>query len=214
MCVDTPPSAGNDNSTLRTPPSWAPPRFCADRIVQTPFHYANFEKCWPDVIGEAILEWFEDAAPWHLTCTDFYEQSEFSCWDSLSPVATFLRSDDVLHAVRATMTHLFAKTFEESVNVVCHRLLPPQKIGIHNDALVGEETHRMLIQFNRGLKDADGGVLMLFNSDDPSDIHRLLRPVHLSGFAFEISTTSNHAVSQIHGGERYSLIYSFRATAE
>jgi hypothetical protein len=64
------------------------------------------------------------------------------------------------------------------------------------------------------LTDADGGILMLFNSDDPSDIHRLLRPIHRSGFAFEISSTSNHAVSQVYGGARFSLIYSLRATAE
>ena len=52
---------------------------------------------------------------------------------------------------------------------------------------------------------------MLFNSADPTDIHKLFRPVNLSGLLFEISAASHHAVSQVHGGARYSLIYSLRA---
>jgi hypothetical protein len=214
MCVATSSSFGGDRAIVGPQFAWTPPHFRSEKTAQSPFRYANFEECWSCDIGDRILDWFEDAAPWHVTQTDFYEQSEFSCWDSNSPVATFLTSHAVLLAVRTTMIRVFSKAFEKNVSVVCHRLRPPQKIGIHNDFLVGEETHRMVIQLNRGLTDSDGGILMLFNSDDPSDIHRLLRPTHLSGFAFEISSTSNHAVSQVHGGERYSLIYSFRATAE
>lgn len=214
MCVATPSSRERGEVAVSPQLTGAAPRFHSGRTAQSPFRYADFEECFSDDVGDAILDWLEEAAPWHVTRTDFYEQSEFSCWDSHSPVATFLTSDVVLAPVRTAMTSVFRKSFEENVSVVCHRLLPPQKIGIHNDFLVGEETHRMVIQLNRGLTDDDGGILMLFNSEDPSDIHRLLRPTHRSGFAFEISSTSHHAVSQVHGGERYSLIYSFRAAVE
>jgi hypothetical protein len=95
--------------------------------------------------------------------------------------------------------------------VVAHKLLPGQRIAIHNDYLVVEETHRLTIQLNRGLSDADGGFFMLFNSGDPADIHRVLRPVRNTAIAFMISPESYHAVSRLHGGVRYTLVYSFYA---
>jgi hypothetical protein len=55
---------------------------------------------------------------------------------------------------------------------------------------------------------------MLFSSGDPADVHRVLRPQHLSAFAFEISPDSFHAVSQMHGGARYTVIYSLRARCD
>ena len=79
------------------------------------------------------------------------------------------------------------------------------------DYLVGEETHRLIVQLNRGLRDEDGGFFMLFNSFEPQDVYRILRPVGGSGIGFEIGLNSNHAVSQIHRGERYTLVYSFYA---
>ena len=181
------------------------------KATDAPFRCATFARCLSAEIGEQILSWLETDAPWSLTQTDFYEQHEFSCWDSPAPIATWLTSDTVLTGVRNTMTAIFDTDYDNDVNVVFHRLIPPQRIGIHND-LAGEETHRLIIQLNRGMADGDGGVLMLFNSDNPADIHKLLRPVNLSGFAFEISAASHHAVSQVHGGARYTLIYSLRAT--
>ena len=85
------------------------------------------------------------------------------------------------------MEEVFARNFEEPISVVAHKLLEGQRIGVHNDHLVGKESHRLVVQLNRGLSDDDGGILMLFNSDDPADISRVMRPVHVSGFAFEIS---------------------------
>lgn len=191
-------------------PDLVPPKFNPLAIASSPFRYAIVETCLSSQTCDRILHWFENGAPWRLSRTDFYEQFEFSCWDSDSPVALFLMSNVVLERVRSMMTNVFDRTFDEDVSVVCHQLVAPQKIGIHNDFLEAQETHRLVIQLNRGLSDADGGVLMLFNSENPEDVHRLLRPVHLSAFAFEISPASNHAVSQVYGGERYTLIYSLR----
>ena len=91
--------------------------------------------------------------------------------------------------------------------------MPGQRIAIHNDYLIGEETHRLIVQVNRGLKDEDGGFFMLFNSFDASDVHRVLRPIHGSAIGFEISPASHHAVSRLYGEERYTLVYSFYAVS-
>ena len=199
---------------LPTVAPWPLPMLRERSVEASPFRYATILRCLSPELEEGLLAWFETDAPWRLTQTDFYEQHEFSCWDSPSPLAAFLTSRGVLDLVNAEMTEIFDRRFEDDVDVVCHRLLPTQKIGIHNDYLIGQETHRLTIQVNRGLTDTDGGVLMLFNSNDPTDIHKLLHPLSLSGFAFEISADSHHAVSQVHGGERFSVIYSFRALAD
>ena len=56
-----------------------------------------------------------------------------------------------------------------------------------------------------------GGFLMLFNSWDPADVHRVLMPLAGSVVGFEISEKSNHAVSMVLDGERFAVVYSFYA---
>ncbi len=116
-----------------------------------------------------------------------------------------------MDAARRFIEEEFGCRLTDRVDLVAHTLLPGQRIAIHNDYLVGEETHRLTVQLNRGLSDEDGGFFMLFNSLDAADLHRVLRPVSNTAIAFEISTKSHHAVSRLHGGERYTLVYSFHA---
>jgi hypothetical protein len=196
------------------PPAWPLPMLKQRSLEERPFRYATLLRCLSPELGHAMLTWFESDAPWRLTRTEFYEQYEFSCWDSSARLASFLTSYEVLELVRTEMGEIFDRRFEDAVDVVCHRLIPTQKIGIHNDYLFGQETHRLTIQVNRGLADTDGGVLMLFDSEDAADIHKLFHPLNLSGFAFEISVDSHHAVSQMHGGARFSVIYSLRAATD
>ncbi len=190
--------------------AWPQPDLSSRAVNTAPFRYATLTGCFTLQVGEKVLEWFERDAPWIAKQTDFYEQYEFSCWDSTSAAASYLTSGSALDAVHTAMTEMFGHEFEPDVSVVCHKLVRGHRIGIHNDYLVGEESHRLTIQLNRGLTDDDGGFLMLFNSGDPADVHRVLRPLHLSALAFEISTDSFHAVSEMHGGERYTVIYSLR----
>jgi hypothetical protein len=180
-------------------------------VFDSPFAHATFGTCLPDETGDAVLSWLETHAAWRLKKTDFYEQFEFDCRDSPSVVASFLTSPSILELVRAELESVFERTFQPEISVVCHKLVAGHRIGIHNDYLEGEETHRLVIQLNRGLSQNDGGFLMLFGSDDAADVRKVLRPLHLGGFAFEISKNSFHAVSAIHSGARYSLIYSLRA---
>lgn len=182
-------------------------------VVAEPFRYALASDCLRPNAGEALLRWLEGDAPWELTVADFYEQFEFSLWDSDAPVAAMFTDAALLDELRAEMSRLFGKRFSKRVTVVAHRLDPGQRIAIHNDYLCGEETHRLVVQANRGLADSDGGLLMLFNSADARDVHRVLRSTHLSGLAFEISARSFHAVSRMHANLRYTLVFSFFAEA-
>jgi len=175
-----------------------------------PFRYFIIRSCLSIGIQEELLKWFESEAPWRLVETDFYDQYEFSLLDAVLPknIKQLVSSDNLLE-LRSAVAKIFNTSFEDKITLVAHKLIPGQRIAIHNDYLGGGETHRLTVQLNRGLKDENGGLFVLFNSFNPSDIHRVLRPLSGSGIGFEIGSNSNHAVSRMQHGERYTLVYSF-----
>ncbi|PQM26739.1 hypothetical protein CVO77_17200 [Sphingopyxis lindanitolerans] len=180
--------------------------------ARTPFPYFVADHCIEPALESALLDWFEGDAPWQLVEHDFYEQYEFSLFDACPPeIAEHLVSSDAIGWLTAAIGNHFGVKISRQVELVAHKLVPGQRIAIHNDFLDGGETHRLTVQLNRGLDDADGGFFMLFNSFDAADIHRILRPVSGTGIGFEIGPESHHAVSRMHGGERYTLVYSFHA---
>ncbi len=181
-------------------------------LETSPFPHALLARVLGEAEEAALLDWLEGDAPWRLAETDFYEQWEFSLMDErLPPAAAALVAPSPLAGLRRSLEDLFGTSLAPRATAVAHRLLPGQRIGIHNDHLPGEETHRLTVQLNRGLSDGDGGLFMLFGSFDPTDVHSVLRPVSGSAVAFEISERSHHAVSRVHGGERYTLVFSFFA---
>ena len=181
-------------------------------FVDSPFRYFLARRCLDRDTERALLDWFETHAPWTLVETDFYEQYEFSMLHTcLPPSLAPLTDKSNLSQLRGAIATLFDLAFSDRMSVLAHKLIPGQRIAVHNDYLDGHETHRLTIQLNRGLHDRDGGQFVLFNSSDPQDIHRIIRPVAGSCLGFEIGERSNHAVSRLHHGERYTLVYSFYA---
>jgi Rps23 Pro-64 3,4-dihydroxylase Tpa1-like proline 4-hydroxylase len=179
-------------------------------VFSTPFEYFVSPEALASDLSLAVLHWFETDAPWKLVETDFYEQYEFSLWDVEVPSELHvLRQRDCLNELKAKMEDLFKVELGNDIDVAAHKLIPGQRIRIHNDFIAGELTYRLLIQLNRSCKDEDGGLLLLFNSSDPADIHKIFRPIHNDAIGFVVSPMSNHAVSLIHSGERFTLVYSF-----
>ena len=164
----------------------------------------------PSDAGHDWLDWLETDAPWTLTTTDFYEQYELSLLHvSLPPVVQYLASAETLTALRNRMARHFHKPLSGRVDVTAHKLVPRQTIRIHNDFIAGGESHRLLLQLNRGWKAEHGGYLMLFDGPEPETVSKVLEPRHGSVQAFAISPRSYHAVSTVHGGERFTVVYSF-----
>lgn len=160
-----------------------------------------------------ILDWFK-VAPWHLTITDFYSQYEFLLDENNVPESlNYLISVETKAKLRALVEDFFQCRLQDKVEVVAHRLSNHQMIEIHNDYIKEAdfeiETHRLLIQLNHGWIEDNGGFLMIFGSDNSQDIVDTILPEHRSMFAFEISPQSYHAVSPIHSGLRYTLIFNF-----
>ena len=179
-------------------------------IFSAPFQYIVCPEVLDPDTSHAVLAWFESDAPWKLVEADFYEQCEFSLWNVQLPTRlAFLREHMFLSAIKQRMTELFGVHLSHCVDITAHRLVPGQHIRIHNDFIPGAETHRLLMQFNRRWQDDHGGLLLVFNSADPADIHKIFRPVHNSAVGFAITTTSYHAVSTVYTSERFTLVYSF-----
>lgn len=180
-----------------------------------PFPYFVAKKGLTNEAGTLLLDWFEGEAPWNLVEAEFYEQYEFDLRglnlpEAVKPICEWQN----LLLVKNFVESIFKVHLTDRVDLTAHKLLLGQKIRVHNDFIPGAETHRVLIQLNRGWSDENGGLLMLFNSANASDIHRAFRPLHNSCVAFEISPRSLHAVSTIHASERYTLVYSFYASQQ
>jgi Rps23 Pro-64 3,4-dihydroxylase Tpa1-like proline 4-hydroxylase len=185
-------------------------RFTALELFAEPFPYFTAAEALGERLSVALLEWLETEAPWKLVEADFYEQFEFSLADvSLPSHLAFLTGHPFLNDLRERVAQIFSARLRERIDCTVHKLVPGQRIRIHNDFIPGNETHRVLVQLNRGWDDEQGGFLMFFNSDDPTDVHRVFSPDHDSVVGFAISETSNHAVSTTHAGERFTLVFSF-----
>lgn len=183
--------------------------------ITEPYSFAKSKDFLDAKQAQDILVWFENA-PWHLTVTDFYSQYEFLLDESNVPEnLNFLISHQTKSKLKELMEQLFDCKFNDTVDVVAHRLCKNQVIKIHNDYIEEAdfeiETHRLLIQLNHGWLESNGGYLMIFASDNANDIVEAILPEHNSMFAFEISPNSHHAVSEIHSGLRYTLIFNFYA---
>lgn len=177
---------------------------------EEPFHYGLYRSVFAAYENAALLEWLEDSDAWQLAQTDFYEQYEFCVDDVLLPSAIgFLQLPSFRAEICNAIGSIFKVELSSDVNLLAHKLVSGQHIGIHNDVIEGGESHRLTVQLNRGLADEDGGFFMLFNSPDPSDIHKILKPLNNSALAFAISERSNHAVSVQHSGVRFTLVFCF-----
>jgi Rps23 Pro-64 3,4-dihydroxylase Tpa1-like proline 4-hydroxylase len=184
-------------------------RLTSLEVFTEPFPYFTATEGFGTELSLGILDWLEAEAPWTLTEADFYEQYEFSLLDvSIPPHLEFLTERLFLDDLRSKVERVFGARLGEEIDCTLHKLVPGQRIRIHNDFIPGAATHRVLVQLNRGWHDDNGGFLMFFNSGDPADVHKVFSPTHDSVVGFAISEDSHHAVSTIHGGERYTLVFS------
>ncbi len=177
-----------------------------------PFPCFTAEAVVSEDLEQALLSWFESEAPWQLALRDFYEQYEFDFRDVNLPMNLRpLLSDSTVGQLRQSVGALLGASLKPQVDISAHKMNKTQRIRIHNDARPDGETHRFIIQLNREWDEANGGLLMLFRGSDVETLDEVILPTSRSGFGFEISEGSYHAVSQVHKGDRYTMVFSFYA---
>ena len=180
-------------------------------VDKNPFpHFSIGAVLSPNTIAK-LFDWFQHTHLWQLVETDFYEQYEFSLLHvELPEHLKFLVSDSVLRYIQHKYVQGFDVTGLELVDVVAHKLVNEQHIGIHNDFIGGEETHRMVLHINPLWKEENGGLLLLFNSPKVETLSKIIKPLDNTVFGFEISRQSHHAVSRIYDYTRYTIVYTFK----
>lgn len=178
----------------------------------TPFPHFTISQVLSDESEQALLTWLESEAPWRLAVMDFYEQYEFDFKDVTLPdkLKPFF-FEATLNELRNRVGALLGASLKQTIDITAHKLNRTQRIRIHNDSRPDGETHRFLIQLNRGWNEANGGLLMLFRGPDVDTLDEIIPPTSRSAFGFEISNYSYHAVSQVHQGDRYTIVFSFYA---
>ena len=182
------------------------------RLETEPYPFSVVSGALCGAAEQTTLSWFEQAAPWNLTEESFYTQHEFDMRRvELPPNVARLAADSTLAALRELVAALFRRRLRPAVDMTAHRLTTGQRIRIHDDHLENGETHRLVVQLNRGWTAGDGGYFLLFGGPSPEDLRVVLAPMSRQALLFEISHRSYHAVSRVARGERYSIVYSFYA---
>lgn len=182
-------------------------------IQELPFKHCAINEILNDGLEHAIHDWFEQTEDWGLTQMDFYTQFEFSLFDvKLPEELKCLISEATSAQIKSQFFKIFGFPNYDIVGITAHKLIGGHKIGVHNDFIGDEETHRLLIQINPDWQDENGGFLMLFNSQDSQNLNKMVRPLLNTGFAFEITDKSYHAVSTVYNYSRYTIVYTLRAT--
>ncbi|MCD9855776.1 2OG-Fe(II) oxygenase [Epilithonimonas sp. JDS] len=176
-------------------------------IENEPFNHFFVNLVLKDGLEIKLLEWLESTDNWDFTETDFYTQYEFSLLNVDIPEELFsLLDPQTINCIKKQ----FNTNSLELVGLTVHKLIDGYKMGVHNDFIGKDESHRFLIQINSGWTEDNGGYLMLFNSMNSEDVSKIIMPLNNTGFGFEISPKSYHAVSTVYNFSRYTLVYTFK----
>lgn len=189
-------------------------RFENAQVEDTPFLHFVAPDFLEERAAELLLDWFERDAVWlQKDIDDFYESFDISLRNSKLPEALqFLISEPFLVGVREQVGRRLDAKLGPKTDVTAHKLVPGYHIGIHTDFGSVKQTHRLLVQLNRGWTARNGGLLMFVDGDIPSEDtskQKIYLPRHRSAFCFEVSERSFHAVSRVAAGDRYTLCISF-----
>ena len=184
----------------------------ADLRVE-PFSHTTATGLFSPEICALTLDWLEGEASWKLQIASFYEQWELHLESGILPTPLkALVTASTVNRLVAVMLHPLTPTRVALTEITAHKLLPGQTIRAHNDFLHGEETHRLLIQLNRGWHDEQGGCYVVLQFVTRRCPPRR-SPVERFSAGVPITPQSFHAVSTIRAGERYTLVYSFKEAA-
>src|SRR5947209_7272920 len=143
-------------------------------LQRQPFPCFRVNEAISEELERVLLQWLEADAPWRLAVMDFYEQYEFDFKNVTLPAALeLIVAESTLVQLRNDVGSVFGTSLKPQIDVTAHKLKRSQRIRIHNDSRPDGETHRLLIQLNRGWDDANGGLLMLFRGSEVETLDQI-----------------------------------------
>ena len=189
--------------------------FHVSEAIAKPFPYFVVDDVLERVHADSLLAWLESCREWELTHTRFYDQYEFLVRQGeqraeMPEECKPLFSQAALGELAALVGEHLGTERCTIFRVVAHLLTPGQGIGIHDDDKgIGPPIFRFVLQLCHSYDDQNGGQLGLFVDHDLDRVIHIARPLHNTGCAFAIGPASQHAVSEVRRGNRYTLVYTF-----
>jgi hypothetical protein len=189
--------------------------FSKVELHQDPYAHFSTTAILKKEMEKKVFRWLDEYEAWRLVVMDFYTQFEFSLFDiEIPPEIAPLLSAETLDTLKTFFRKAFKVLDLELVGLTAHKLVEGHRIGVHNDFLGPEETHRLIIQLNPGWSEEKGGFLMVFRSPEAEAVSKIVRPLDNTAFGFGISERSWHAVSRVNDFSRYTLVYTLKAVAQ
>jgi Rps23 Pro-64 3,4-dihydroxylase Tpa1-like proline 4-hydroxylase len=180
------------------------------KFNNSPFPHFSSSAMFREGLENKIFNWLQVTDEWKFTQADFYTQYEICLLNMPLPdELQFLVSNHTVAVLTKKLNSLFEKQSLKLVDVTAHKLIDGHRMGVHNDLIGPDETHRLIVQINPNWQPENGGFLMFFNSEKPDDVFAIIKPLNNSAVGFEISDHSYHAVSTVHNYNRYTIVYTF-----
>jgi Rps23 Pro-64 3,4-dihydroxylase Tpa1-like proline 4-hydroxylase len=182
-----------------------------DNVVRktTPYAHIVSLRFYTETFAETLLGWLESQQDWHLREGILFEQYElgFSRFTHCKEIEG-LWDGAILSRLRDAVTRAIGTPVSSRINIHAHKLVPGQFTNIHTD-MIPEETHRLVVQLNRGRADDSGGNLMLLTGPRPADLSMVFKQNSNSAVGFKLGAESFHAVGRVKAGTRFTIIYTF-----
>lgn len=166
-----------------------------------PYRYFTAEPAFSPAICARLEGLFELELPWREHGGSFYEVRNCDLTERMAP--------DFLAALVARTRTLTGLPLTGRVAVTAQTMIPGQRIGVHSDRpLVGFETVRLVVQFNRHWQPGDGGVLQVHDDQAGTRVCAGQAPRFNSAFGFVMHPGSYHSVSET-AKPRRTLVFNF-----
>jgi 2OG-Fe(II) oxygenase superfamily len=172
-----------------------------------PFPFAVFPAYFEEATAARLLDHFDTITAWRLHKKAFYEHR----FDPLAGDSDILPKDLLIGAQKSVEAGLNTQ-LSTRVLVYAHCLRPGQSVWLHTDDPTSPRssgvTHRLVVHLNRHWDEDCGGQLVFFGSRNPRDVRQVFPALHNYAVAFALSDRSYHGVTEVHGGLRYTIVFS------
>jgi hypothetical protein len=186
-----------------------------DNVVRktAPYPHIVSPQFYTERFAETLLTWLESDPGWRLKEAALFQQYElgFSKFKHCTEIQG-LWDGAVLARMRDRVSHAFGVPVSGRINISAHMLMPNQHASIHTDNEPGE-THRLVVQLNRGRAPDSGGNLTLLAGPTPGDVAVVFKQTSNSAIGFGLGPASHHAIGRVRTGARFTVIYTFLSDA-
>jgi hypothetical protein len=182
-----------------------------DKVVRktAPYDHIVSPRFYTETFAETLLGWLEARQDWHQRAGILFDLHElgFSHFRGCKEIEG-IWDGAVLARLRDAVTRAIGTPVSSRINIHAHRMVADQFTNIHTD-MIPEETHRVVVQLNRGRADDSGGNLMLLTGARPADMSVVFKQASNSAIGFKLGAESFHAVGRVKTGTRFTIIYTF-----